>query len=595
MRNTRFLVLAIVLAAGVALAEDTLPSGWESTDIGSPGQAGSAAYDPQTSVFTVQGGGVDVWDQADHCQLLYQERSSSLDIRARVSSVQNTNAWAKAGVEIRATTDAGSIHAMLVATPGNGVAFQFRSNTNDYMTHSGAGAASFPNAWVRLIRNGNTITAYKGTDAEGTNWEQVGSVTLELPDSVLVGLLVTAHDDAQLCAATFDGVQVYDVPQGSGDGLKGYYYADQDLSRTPALARVDPTVNFDWGQNAPDASLPADHFSVRWLGQVEPQFSETYTFYARADDGVRLWVNGQLLVDQWHDQGATEYSGQIALQAGQKCDVRMEYYENGGDASAQLRWSSASTPKQIIPQTQLYSTGNAMVIGNGTGLNGYYYSDQNLARGPALTRVDPTVNFDWGQGEADPSLPADHFSTRWLGQVEPQFSETYTFYARADDGVRLWVNGQLLVDEWIIEGATEYSGSIALQVGQKYDVRMEYCENGGDAVAQLRWSSPSTPKQIVPQTQLYPTGGGMGIGTGTGLAGEYSNDTTFTDPVLARVDPVVDFDWGGGSPDPVVNSDNFTVRWQGQVQAQFSETYTFTTRTDDGVRLWVNGELLVDK
>jgi hypothetical protein len=91
-----------------------------------------------------------------------------------------------------------------------------------------------------------------------------------------------------------------------------------------------------------------------WTGLVQPQFSETYTFYTTTDDGTRLWVNGQLVVDRWVDQGATEAHGSITLQGSQKYPITMEYYENGGDASATLAWSSPSTTKTIIPQSQLY-------------------------------------------------------------------------------------------------------------------------------------------------------------------------------------------------------------------------------------------------
>jgi hypothetical protein len=100
--------------------------------------------------------------------------------------------------------------------------------------------------------------------------------------------------------------------------------------------------------------MGADSFSVRWIGQVEPLYSETYTFYTNTDDGVRLWVDGQLIVDHWVDQSPTEWSGTIALSAGIQYDIEMEYYENGGGAVAELRWSSASQAKEIIPQGQLY-------------------------------------------------------------------------------------------------------------------------------------------------------------------------------------------------------------------------------------------------
>ena len=88
-----------------------------------------------------------------------------------------------------------------------------------------------------------------------------------------------------------------------------------------------------------------------------------------------------------------------------------------------------------------------------------------------LTRTDPTIDFEWKGASPDPSVPADAFSVRWTGQVKPRYSETYTFHAMADDGVRMWVNGQLVIDDWHVHPATESRGSMALAAGQKYDVK----------------------------------------------------------------------------------------------------------------------------
>ena len=100
--------------------------------------------------------------------------------------------------------------------------------------------------------------------------------------------------------------------------------------------------------------MGADTFSVRWTGQVQAQYSQTYTFHVLADDGVRLWVNGRLLIDQWRDSTGKESSGSIALQAGVKYDIKLEYYEKANNARAQLAWSSPSTLKQVIPQSRLF-------------------------------------------------------------------------------------------------------------------------------------------------------------------------------------------------------------------------------------------------
>ncbi len=145
------------------------------------------------------------------------------------------------------------------------------------------------------------------------------------------------------------------IPSGTGNGLSGVYYDNQNFTGT-SVTRVDPTVNFDFGSGAPVAGIGPDTFSVRWTGQVQAQFTQTYTFYTQSDDGVRLYVNNQLVVDNFTDHGLTENSGTIALVAGQRYDIRMEFYENGGLAVAKLLWSSPSTPKAVVPQSQLYSS-----------------------------------------------------------------------------------------------------------------------------------------------------------------------------------------------------------------------------------------------
>ncbi len=151
---------------------------------------------------------------------------------------------------------------------------------------------------------------------------------------------------------------------------------------------------------------------------------------------------------------------------------------------------------------------NSSAIGTGTGLLGAYYSNHfstNAYSGsPTLVRTDAVVNFNWVSGSPAGSISSDYFTVRWTGSVQPQFNETYTFYTTTDDGVRLWVNGQLLIDHWVNQGSTEWSGSINLLAQQRYNIEMDYFENTGSAVATLSWSSPSTTKAVIPQTQLYP-------------------------------------------------------------------------------------------
>jgi hypothetical protein len=162
------------------------------------------------------------------------------------------------------------------------------------------------------------------------------------------------------------------------------------------------------------------------------------------------------------------------------------------------------------------STGGG-VIGTGTGLTGQYFDNKDLT-GASVSRTDATVNFTWGLGSPASSIAVDTFSARWTGQVQAQHTQTYTFYVTSDDGARLWVNGVQIINKWIDQSSTEWSGSIALTAGTKYDIKLEYFENGVDAAAQLRWSSASTAKSIIPSSQLYPASTGGGGGTAVAKA-----------------------------------------------------------------------------
>lgn len=139
-----------------------------------------------------------------------------------------------------------------------------------------------------------------------------------------------------------------------GDGLAATYYDNPDLTGITE-SRIDPTIDFNWGGGSPDPAIGFAAFSARWTGRLLPQTSETYTFYTTTSDGVRLWVNNQLLIDHWANQPATTLSGSITLTANQFASITMEYYCLTGTGVANLAWSSASVPRQTIPRSQLYS------------------------------------------------------------------------------------------------------------------------------------------------------------------------------------------------------------------------------------------------
>jgi hypothetical protein len=160
----------------------------------------------------------------------------------------------------------------------------------------------------------------------------------------------------------------------------------------------------------------------------------------------------------------------------------------------------------------------------GSGLTATYYDDIEFT-GPTVTRVDPVVDFRWGNQSPAPGIGPNTFSVRWTGQVEPAFSERYTFHTLSDEGVRLRVNGQLLIDNWVPHRATENKGAIVLQAGQRVEIVLEYYERTGKAVASLLWSSPSQPKQVIPTARLYPAAADPRPAPPTGLTAEPLSDT----------------------------------------------------------------------
>ncbi|WP_257461438.1 PQQ-dependent sugar dehydrogenase [Archangium lipolyticum] len=176
------------------------------------------------------------------------------------------------------------------------------------------------------------------------------------------------------------------------------------------------------------------------------------------------------------------------------------------------RWSDGggpthpiATPSVDTRYTAVFRTG--VDPGSGTGLRAEYFDAADLTQ-KKLERVDATVDFRWESGSPDPALGADTFSVRWTGSVVPQYSERYTFHTQTNDGVRLWVDGKLLIDAWTAHPTTENTGTITLQAGVAYSLRMEFYEKTGLAIARLLWSSPGQTrgkKQVIPQARLKPT------------------------------------------------------------------------------------------
>lgn len=194
---------ALTITAKSATSTTTLPRPWLNKDIGNVGVPGSAGY--TNGVFTLKGSGVDIWYQADSFQFAYQPLSGDATIVARVTSVNNTDSWAKAGIMIRETLDPSSRNAMIALTPTNGIAFQRRLENGSHGAVTMASGLRAP-YWIKLVRNNLVFSAYHSAD--GNVWTLMGSVTINMAANAYVGLALSSRKNTVLTTALFNNVAI---------------------------------------------------------------------------------------------------------------------------------------------------------------------------------------------------------------------------------------------------------------------------------------------------------------------------------------------------------------------------------------------------
>ena len=202
------------------------------------------------------------------------------------------------------------------------------------------------------------------------------------------------------------------------------YFANPNLDGGAVVSRQDAVIGFDWSLGSPHPAVPADNFSVRWTRE-EWFDGGTFRFMARSDDGIRLRVGEELIIDEWYErQGNWTFVDHYVAQGNHT--VVVEYFERTGAAAVQVGWERVAA---------------------GATWRGEYYDNRKLKGTPVLVRNDGAIDFDWGAGSPDPAVPVDNFSVRWTRTLGFT-AGTYRFLASCDDGVRVYVNGQLVIDAW---------------------------------------------------------------------------------------------------------------------------------------------------
>ncbi|MFN8454699.1 MAG: PA14 domain-containing protein [Anaerolineae bacterium] len=266
------------------------------------------------------------------------------------------------------------------------------------------------------------------------------------------------------------------TPQHTDPNWQVTYWNNTSLTGPPVVQRTETDLNYNWGSGSPAPGVNSDQFSARWTRYIDVP-PDTYQISVTADDGVRVWVDDQLIIDQWYEHAPMTFTAQKYLGAGHHL-LRVEYFENFGGAVLQISWRQGSAPPPPPPAIYRW--------------RGEYFNNKSLSGPPAVVRDDQEINFNWGTGSPAPGvIDYDGFSARWTRTADLP-AGNYRFTMVVDDGARLFVNGHLLIDAWKDQAPRTYTGDIYLP-GGAISLQMEYYENVSGAVARLYWEGGSVP------------------------------------------------------------------------------------------------------
>jgi hypothetical protein len=410
------------------------------------------------------------------------------------------------------------------------------------------------------------------------------------------------------------------------------------LSGTPAFTRCESTIAYDWGIGGPGNGLGVDQFSVRWSGSFNFAAGD-YSFTAQTDDGHRVWVDGTLLLDHWIDQGATAYSATRSL-AGGVHQLKVEFYENAGGATAHFGWNATGTVNQpptatiTAPLGTLqYKVGDVIsYAGSGNDPETGAITATSLAWQIIIHHCPGgachTHSFLTATGAGGSFTVPDHGDDSYFEliltatdpagltgtasvSIHPQTVQLTL--ATVPSGLQVGYDGDPLAaaplvkttiagsshtinapspqgnqtfSSWSDRGAAQHN--ITLGTTNATYTATFATTTGVTATATTLPNATATRTPTV-----TPTTTAGACTTGQYQAQYFNNMTLSGTPTFTQCEPSINYDWGLGGPGNGLGVDQFSIRWTGQFTLA-AGSYTFTAQTDDGHRVWVDNALLLD-
>jgi RHS repeat-associated protein len=315
------------------------PTGWTCQDIGGPGLAGGQSY-AGDSVWTLQGGGADIWNTSDQFHYVSQSLSGDATISAQVASQTNTHAWAKAGLMVRASNAANAAYYAVYVTPGNGVSVQYRDSTGGsaaFQVQSVAGAAP---ASVAVNRIGTTYTAYMSID--GTNWTLIqGSARTmsNLSGSTLVGLVAASHDNTTVTTATFDNVTI----TTGGAGVCPTNWTCQDIGSPSPAGSQSYLGDGVWNLSGSGSDIWGTSDQFHYVSQ-NLSSGGSLSAHVETETNTNAWAKAGLMIRASNAANAAYYAVYVTPGNG----ISVQYRDStGGTAAFQVQTVSGATPAYL--------------------------------------------------------------------------------------------------------------------------------------------------------------------------------------------------------------------------------------------------------
>jgi RHS repeat-associated protein len=525
----------------------------------------------------------------------------------KVSTVSNPNGTTPLKYEVLVSTGAGASGGLITSglmdatqwtIPDgilqDGATYYVQARSFDPITGSSSGwGSSVPFRIDMRTGKDNTQT-----------FDTLGPVAVDLATGNAT-TSATSHSSAALGGSL--GVSLdYNSPLKSRNGLVGEYwnvssgYSGGTPTATPNVTRVDQNVDFGWDTGSPSSgTINNDWFYSRWSGYFVAPTTGTYYFGGNNDDLLTVNVNSQQLYANGGCYTGICYGTSINLTAGQVVPIRAEHQEATGPTYAHMYVKTPDGVDQVVPQSWLQT--GVRPLANQQGLTGRYYFDDGSHSFTApnnamfMQRDDRYLSFSWGNGAPVAGSQTDNFLARWNGYFTAPSAGTYYFGTKADDGTRVKVDGNYVMQNWNGGGFGNLWGSgVTLTAGQTVPIEVEYFEVVGNAYMEL-WVKGAVAEQIVPSSWLstkakvLPDGWNLGIDPDGGVSYDRMKINQSSVVLTDSTGSTHEYTSTGTGYKPPVNEDGQLIRnADGTYTLQDADGRTYLFNTDGTLRSVTN-------